>query len=107
LGWYLKEELRELWNQPGVRAMKRFLHDWCDKALDTAIPALAKMAKTLLTHASGILNYAKHPITSARLEGINNKIKTLTKKSYHSYPTGIRKKAGTNCLALPHGRGEK
>lgn len=82
IGWYLKEELRELWNQPSRQAMETFLRDWCDKALGTAIGQLAKMAKTLLTHASGILNYATHRITSGRMEGINNKIKTLTKKSY-------------------------
>ena len=82
LGWYLKEELRELWNQPSRQAMETFLREWCKKAAETAIGQLMKMAKTLLTHASGILNYATHPITSGRLEGINNKIKTLTKKSY-------------------------
>lgn len=82
LGWYLKEELRELWNQPSRLAMERFLRDWCHKAVQTGIGQLGKMAKTLLTHASGILAYAKHRITSARLEGLNNKIKTLTKKSY-------------------------
>jgi transposase len=82
LGWYLKEELRELWNQPSRQAMDRFLHDWCQKAVATGIRQLAKMAKTLLLHASGILAYATYKITSARLEGINNKIKTLTKKSY-------------------------
>lgn len=82
LGWYLKEELRELWDQPSREAMERFLRDWCQKAFDTGIRQLGKMAKTLLVHASGILAYATHKITSARLEGINNKIKTLTKKSY-------------------------
>ena len=41
-----------------------------------------KMAKTIRTHVAGILAYADHPITSAKLEGINNKIKTLTKRSY-------------------------
>jgi hypothetical protein len=37
-------------------------------------------------------------------------LKTLaeaSKKNGHSHPIGIGKKAGTNCLALPHGRGEK
>lgn len=82
LGWYLKEELRELWTQPSRAAMERFLRDWCQKAVQTGIRQLGKMAKTLLKHASGILSYATHPITSGRLEGINNKIKTLTKKSY-------------------------
>ena len=82
LGWYLKEELRELWNQPSRQKMASFLKDWCQKADQTAIGQLMKMAKTLRTHASGILAYARHPITSGKLEGINNKIKTLTKRSY-------------------------
>ena len=82
LGWYLKEELRELWNQPSREKMEAFLKDWCEKADQTAIGQLMKMAKTLRTHASGILAYAEHPITSGKLEGINNTIKTLTKRSY-------------------------
>jgi transposase len=82
LGWYLKEELRELWNQPSRQKMASFLKDWCQKADQTTIGQLMKMAKTLRTHASGILAYARHPITSGKLEGINNKIKTLTKRSY-------------------------
>jgi transposase len=82
LGWYLKEELRELWNQPSRQKMAAFLKDWCQKAQQTAISQLIKMAKTLRMHARGILAYARHPITSGKLEGINNKIKTLTKRSY-------------------------
>ena len=82
LAWYLKEELRELWNQGSRKQMKSFLKDWCDKASQTAISQMLKMAKTLQTHASGILAYADHPITSGRMEGINNKIKTLTKQAY-------------------------
>jgi transposase len=82
LGWYLKEELRELWSQPSRRQMEAFLKDWCQKADQTTIGQMMKMAKTLRTHATGILAYARHPITSGKLEGINNKIKTLTKRSY-------------------------
>lgn len=82
LGWYLKEELRELWNQPSRKSMDTFLKDWCGKAEQTAVGQLIKMARTLRTHATGILAYADHPITSGKLEGINNKIKTLTKRSH-------------------------
>jgi len=82
LSWYLKEELYELWNQSSRKQMEAFLKEWCDKASQTGIGQIIKMAKTLRTHLSGILAYADHPITSAKLEGINNKIKTLTKRSY-------------------------
>ncbi len=53
LGWYLKEELRELWNQPSRQQMDAFLKDWCQQADQTAIGQLMQMAKTLRTHASG------------------------------------------------------
>lgn len=82
VGGYLKEELRELWNQPSRQDMEAFMKDWCEKAEQSAIGQLIKMAKTLRLHASGILAYSRHPITSGKLEGINNKIKTLTKRSY-------------------------
>jgi transposase len=82
LAWYLKEELRELWNQASRPQLKAFLEDWGAKAGQTGIGQLLKMAKTLRTHTKGILAYADHPITSARLEGITNKIKPLTKRSY-------------------------
>jgi transposase len=82
LACYLKEELCELWNQTSRWQMNAFLKDWCDKAGQTGIGQMLKMAKTLRTHASGILAYADFPITSAKLEGINNKIKILTKRSY-------------------------
>ena len=82
LGWYLKEELRELWNLASRKRREAFLNDWCDKAVQSGIGQMLKMAKTLQAHASGVLAYADHPITSGKLEGINNKIKTLTKQSY-------------------------
>lgn len=82
LGWYLKEELRELWNQSSRKRMRAFQNDWCDKAEQSGIGQMIKMAKTLRLHAQGILAYADYPITSGKLEGINNKIKTLTKRSY-------------------------
>jgi len=81
-GWYLKEELYELWNQPSREQMAAFLKDWCAQANHSGVGQLIKMAKTLQMHATGILAYAQYPITSGKLEGINNKIKTLTKRSY-------------------------
>lgn len=82
VGWYLKEELRELWSQGSRARMKTFLEDWCEKASQSGIAQMIKMARTLRIHAAGILSYAAFPITSGKLEGINNKIKTLTKRSY-------------------------
>jgi len=81
-GWYLKEELSLLWEQNSYADMNRFLTQWCDQANQTAVRQLQKMAKTLQVHRRGILNWWKHPINNGRMEGTNNKIKTLNRQAY-------------------------
>lgn len=80
--WYLKEELSLLWDQSSYAEMNRFLTQWCEQAQETGVRQLQKMAKTLLVHRSGILSWWKHPINNGRMEGTNNKIKTLNRQAY-------------------------
>ncbi len=80
--WYLKEELSLLWEQESYAAMNRFLHQWCEQANQTGVRQLQQMAKTLQVHRSGILNWWRHPINNGRMEGTNNKIKTLNRQAY-------------------------
>jgi len=80
--YYLKEELRQLWNQPGKEAARKHLQEWILKAYATAIEPLKKLANTLLTHARQILSYFDHPISSGIMEGINNKVGRLTRMAY-------------------------
>lgn len=53
---YLKEELRQLWSQPGKDAAHKHLQDWIVKAYATAIGPLMRLANTLLTHTRKILS---------------------------------------------------
>jgi len=80
--YYLKEELGLLGEQPSRAAMEDFLRQWCARAMDTGIALLRQMAKTLLLHASGILSWWEHRLSSGKMEGVNNKIKTLTRQAY-------------------------
>lgn len=80
--WYLKEELALLWEQSSQAQMNTFLTQWCEQAHATGVRQLQKMAKTLLTHRSGILSWWHHPINNGRMEGTNNKIKTLNRQAY-------------------------
>jgi transposase len=82
LGYLLKEALGLLWEQPTFDKMKAFLKEWCQWAIDTGIRQMRQLAKTLTLHASGILNWWKHRINNGRMEGINNKIKTLLRQTY-------------------------
>lgn len=81
-GYLLKEALGLLWEQPTYDQMRSFLRQWCDWADESGISQMRRMAKTLLTHKSGILAWWKHRINNGRMEGINNKIKTLLRQTY-------------------------
>jgi transposase len=80
--WYLKEELSLLWEQHSYADMNAFLNQWCDQAYQTGVKQLHKMARTLQVHRRGILNWWSHPINNGRMEGTNNKIKTLNRQAY-------------------------
>jgi transposase len=82
VAYYLKEELRLLWSQPSLEVMSRFLHNWCAKAIGSGIVQMISLAKTLRAHATGILNFFHHPISTGRLEGLNNKIACLKRAAY-------------------------
>ncbi len=78
----LKEMLYQLWECKDEQSAETFIHSWCQMVYQTLITPLIKFANSLLAHKTAILNYFKYPMTNARTEGINNKIKTLKKQSY-------------------------
>jgi len=80
--YYLKEDLRQLWNQPNKTRATRFLDDWIKRARATGIRQLIQMSNTLSLHRAGILAYYDVPISTGPLEGTNNKIKTLQRQAY-------------------------
>ena len=82
VAYYLKEDLRALWGQATAAKMRRHLESWCKRAAESGIAQMVTLAKTLRTHAEGILNHFHHPISTGKLEGLNNKIKTLKRKVY-------------------------
>jgi transposase len=82
MAYYLKEDLRQLWEQKNKREAGTFLDDWIERAANGGVRMLMQFAKTLQTHRRGLLAYYDHPITTAALEGTNNKIKTLQRQAY-------------------------
>ena len=80
--YYLKEDLRQLWNQPSKEAAEAFLYDWIEQAEASKIPILMNFARTLGVYRSGILVWYDYPISTGPLEGTNNKIKTMKRQAY-------------------------
>ena len=61
--YYLKEDLRQFWEQPGKRFATAFLDGWIRRAEASGIKILQQMAKTLAAHRSGLLAYYDVMIT--------------------------------------------
>lgn len=80
--YYLKEELLLLWAQPTAKDMRHFLKTWCRRALATGLAPFRSLVKTLRSRRKGILEWFNHPINSGRMEGINNKVKVMTRSAY-------------------------
>jgi transposase len=62
--------------------MKSYLHQWCNWALGSGVRQLQQLGQTLRGHASGLLAWWQHRIRNGRMEGINNKIKTLLRQTH-------------------------
>jgi transposase len=80
--YYLKDDLRRFWDQPGKRFATTFLDGWIRRAETSGIKVLQQMAKTLAAHRSGLLAYYDVMISSGPMEGTNNKIKTMKRQAY-------------------------
>jgi transposase len=80
--YYMKEDLRRFWEQPGKRFATTFLDGWIRRAEASGIKMLQQMAKTLAAHRSGLLAYYDVMISSGPMEGTNNKIKTMKRQAY-------------------------
>lgn len=80
--YVLKDYLKRLWKYSYRKSATKFLNYWCSLANETDNILLINFAKMLKNHSYGILNHCKFPISTARLEGINNKIKVIKRTAY-------------------------
>ena len=79
--YFMKEELRQSWNQPGKASAEVFLIHWMGRARAWKLHAQT-LCNTLAAHKSELLAYYDHPISTGSLEGPNNEIKTMQKQTY-------------------------
>jgi len=82
IAYYLKEELRRIWECVDRNAGEVALDKWLLTAESSEVGMLTKFAKTLRTHRAGVLNYYEYRITTGALEGTNAKIRVMQRKAY-------------------------
>jgi transposase len=82
IAYYLKEDLRQIWNQRFKRDARRVLRDWLARARASGGRMLAQFADTLESYQEGILAYYDYPISTGPLEGTNTKIQAMKRQAY-------------------------
>jgi transposase len=81
--WFMKESLRRIYSLAWDADTARLAFErWCELADETEIPQLKTMSKTITRHMDGITAYWTTGITSAAMEGFNNKIRWLNSQAY-------------------------
>jgi transposase len=82
--WDLKESFEYFWHYKSVNWAEAFLFCWCTRALRSRLEPMQKVARMLRAHQPWLLNWfrAKGEISSAAVEGLNNKIRVVTRRSY-------------------------
>ncbi len=79
--YVLKEQLQSLWTANSYNEMATQLESWCQLADQSELLYLKKFAKSLRKNVVGICNYAKHKLTSARIEAGNVAIGMIRKRA--------------------------
>ena len=82
IAYYLREDLRQIWQQTNKAKARQVLEDWIRRADASGVRMLQQFARTLEEHRNGILAYYDYRISTGPLEGTNNKIKTLNRQAY-------------------------
>ena len=98
----LREEFQLFWTYSSPMWAGKFLDLWCTKTMRSKIEPMKKIARTLRTHKPLILNWfrAKGLVSTGAVEGLNNKLKVITRRAF-----GFRTYRATE-IALYHALGD-
>ena len=82
--WELKETFAHFWKYRSLTWAGAFLDYWTWRAMRSRLEPMKKVARMLRSHEELILNWfrAKGEISTGAVEGLNNKIRVVTRRSY-------------------------
>jgi len=82
--YLLKEDFQWFWGYVSPHFAGRFLDRWTTRALRSRIEPMRKIARSLRSHRSLLLNWfeARGSIALGAVEGLNNKLKVVTRRAY-------------------------
>ncbi len=82
--WDLKESFQQFWKYKSPVWAGGFLDYWTERAMRSRLEPMKKAARMLRAHEGLILNWfqAKGAVSAGATEGLNNKIRVVTRRAY-------------------------
>lgn len=102
-GMYLVEYFHKALDQKTISGFRKILSRWYQLCRNTRLEPFLKFAKTLRKYRKNIEAYITSRLTTAVIEGLNNKIKVLRRMGYgYANPTSYLRKILQRCGYLNH-----
>jgi transposase len=100
--YLLREEFQRLWEYTSAWWAGKFLDEWTRRVMRSRLEPMKKIARSVRSHRPLILNWfrARGQVSAGAVEGLNNKVKLVTRKSYGFRTAEVAK------LALLHNLGQ-
>ena len=80
--YYLKEALRLFWDYRQPARATDYLHRWMHSALRSRLQPFKEFVRLLRAHLDGVLAWTRLRVSNGALEGMNNKIKLVSHRSF-------------------------
>jgi transposase len=80
--WYLKEAFQLFWTYKQPWRAEQHLTKWIHSAMRSKLEPFKKFGQMLRSHLDGILPWTKTRVSNGAVEGMNNKIKSISHRSF-------------------------
>jgi transposase len=80
--WYLKEAFQLFWTYKQPWRAEQHLIKWINSAMRSKLEPFKKFAQMLRSHLDGVLPWTKIRVSNGAIEGMNNKIKSISHRSF-------------------------
>lgn len=80
--YLMKETLCDIFDHKQANVARRRLDEWIAWAQRSRLEPFCTLARTIGAHIDGIVEYVRTGLSNGRSEGMNSKVRTITKRSY-------------------------
>jgi len=80
--WYLKESFQLFWTYRQPWRAKQHLLKWMNSAMRSKLRPFKEFVRMLRSHLDGVLAWTETRLSNGAVEGMNNKIKSISHRSY-------------------------